>query len=328
MTAASLAGFSLSLEQIGALGGGLSRPECVLATRAGNLYLSDARGGVAWLAPDGGFQFFGQMAAPEDSEFKPNGIALCRDGSFLFANQGAAGGVWRLGRDGEITPYLLEVEGVALPPTNFVLVDEAERVWITVSTRRRERHHFRNDTADGFLILVDGRGARIAADGFIWTNECRFHPGGEWLYVNETFGQRLSRFRVAADGALSERETVTELGPGTFPDGIAFDAEGGAWITGVISNRVIRVTPDGGQQLIVEDLDPAHLEWIEGLLARHELRGPHVHVAKAEKLMNLSSLAFGGADLKTAYLGTLSGESVLTFAAPVAGAPLAHWDWK
>ncbi len=328
MASPGLAGFRLSLAEIGALGSGLMRPECVLATRAGTLYVSDARGGIAEIAPDGGVGFFGKMAAPAESEFKPNGIALCRDGSFLFANQGAAGGVWRMGRDGVATPYLLEVEGFPLPPTNFVLVDDAERVWISVSTRRRERHHFRNDTADGFLILVDGRGARVAADGFIWTNECRFDPGGDWLYVNETFGQRLTRFRVSAEGALSERQTVTEFGPGTFPDGIAFDQGGGAWITSVISNRIIRVSADGGQQLIVEDLDSGHLEWIEGLLSRHQLRGPHVHLAKAEKLMNLSSLAFGGPDLKTAYLGTLSGDCVLSFAAPVAGAPLAHWNWE
>lgn len=95
----------------------------------------------------------------------------------------------------------------------------------------------------------------------------------------------------------------------------------------MIGNRLIQVSPDGSQQLIVEESDPAHLERIEELLARHQLRGPHVHVTSAEKLKNLSSLAFGGADLKTAYLGTLSGGCVLTFASPVAGAPLAHWAW-
>jgi sugar lactone lactonase YvrE len=31
---------------------------------------------------------------------------------------------------------------------------------------------------------------------------------------------------------------------GTFPDGMAFDAEGALWIICVVSNRLIRVAPD------------------------------------------------------------------------------------
>lgn len=322
-----LEGFRLALDDLEPVGSGLVRPECVLATRAGRLYVSDARGGVSEIAPDGGTRFFGTMADPATSEFKPNGFAMMADGTFLFANQGPAGGVWRMGRDGQATPYLSEVDGIELPPANFVLLDHAGRVWITVSTRRRERHHFRKDTADGFIILVDERGARIAADGFIWTNEARFDPSRRWLYVNETMGKRLTRLRAAPDGTLSGRETVATFGPGTFPDGIAFDTAGGAWITSVVSNRVIRVTADGRQQLVLEDADPDHVAWIEGLLDEHALRGHHIHRAAAQGLGDLSSLAFGGPDLRTAYMGCLNGERLLSFRAPLAGVPPPHWEW-
>ncbi|MGH6816335.1 MAG: hypothetical protein ACREC6_11585 [Hyphomicrobiaceae bacterium] len=42
-------------------------------------------------------------------------------------------------------------------------------------------------------------------------------------------------------------------------------------------------------------------------------------------MRNLSSLAFGGADLKTAYLGCLLGDTIFSFAAPVAGQEPVHY---
>ena len=43
-------------------------------------------------------------------------------------------------------------------------------------------------------------------------------------------------------GALGPRETVTEYGHGVYPDGLEFDAEGGFWVTSIVSNRPY-VTP-------------------------------------------------------------------------------------
>ena len=40
-------------------------------------------------------------------------------------------------------------------------------------------------------------------------------------------------------------ETVTQFGAGDFPDGLAFDEEGHAWVVSIVSNRLIRVAPDG-----------------------------------------------------------------------------------
>jgi hypothetical protein len=45
-------------------------------------------------------------------------------------------------------------------------------------------------------------------------------------------------------------------------------------------------------------------------------------------LKNISSIAFGGPDLRTAYLGCLLGDALATFRSPVAGAPPAHWNYR
>jgi hypothetical protein len=198
-----------------------------------------------------------------------------------------------------------------------------------VSTRQRPRAAaYRGDVADGFIVVVDARGARIVADGLGYTNEALVSPDGRWLYVNETFGRRTTRFRLGPDATLGGRETVATYGAGTFPDGLAFDAEGGVWITSIVSNRVIRLAPDGTQALVLEDADPDHLAWVEAAFVAGSMGRPHLDKVAGRRLANVSSLAFGGADLSTAYLGCLAGDAIASFPSPVAGHPPVHWNWS
>ena len=318
----------VDLSAVQFVGGGLVRPECVLATGAGALYTADWRGGVAKTAADGAHVLYAGRL-PGQRALRPNGIALRRDGSFLLADLGeTVGGVYVLARDGAVQPLVEAVDGIDLPPTNFVFEDPSGRTWITVSTRRVPRAAgYRADVADGFIVLIDSHGARIVADGLGFTNEAMLSPDGAWLYVNETFARRLSRFRVATDGSLSGRETVTTFGHGTYPDGLAFDADGYLWITSIVSNRVLRVAPDGAQVVVLEDADATHVQWCEDAYVAGTLGRPHLDRAGGRMLRNISSLAFGGPDLRTAYLGCLLGDTIATFRTPVAGHPPFHWTF-
>jgi sugar lactone lactonase YvrE len=319
---------AIALDALRFVGTGLQRPECVLATARGDRYTADWRGGVAHIRPDGTQTLYtGHL--PGNRPLRPNGIALRADGSFLLADLGEErGGVFALDRQGDVRPLLERVDGFDLPPTNFVHQDALGRIWITVSTRHRPRAAaYRGDVADGFIVLLDARGARIVADGLGYTNEALVSPDGHWLYVNETFGRRLTRFRLAADGSLSGRETVASFGAGTFPDGLTFDAAGGLWITSIVSNRVIRVDRDGGQQLMIEDCDPEHLDRCERAFIAGTMGRPHLDAGGGRLLKNISSLAFGGEDLRTAYLGCLLGDCLAVFESPVAGYPPPHWGF-
>ena len=114
--------------------------------------------------------------------------------------------MFHLQRNGQVRPWLQQAEGVDLPPTNFVTEDGAGRFWVTVSTRLKPRAlGYRRSCDDGFIVRVDARGAAIVADGPGYTNDVAVHPGGQWLYVNETFARRLSR-RLHADGSLGARK--------------------------------------------------------------------------------------------------------------------------
>ena len=267
------------------------------------------------------------LAADQSLELRPNGIALLPDGSFLLANLGTRGGVWHLQRDGSIEPWLNAIDGERLPPCNFVMVDAAGRTWITVSTRREPRAlGYRPDVDDGFIVMAHAGVARIAARGLGYTNEVQLHPSGDWLYVNETFGRRLSRFPVDRSGRLGRRETVIEFGHGVFPDGLAFDADGGIWITSLVSNRVIRIF-EGRPELMIADSDAEHVQWVEAAFAAGTMDRPHLDTIKGVKLRNTSSIAFGGPALRTGHVGCLLDTRIAVFDAPVSGVPPVHWDW-
>ncbi|MBN8508819.1 MAG: SMP-30/gluconolactonase/LRE family protein [Burkholderiales bacterium] len=319
----------IALDALTFVGAGLVRPECVLTNAAGDLFTADWRGGVAHLRPDGRQALYAG-AGPDGLALKPNGIALLRDGSFLLAHLGSdEGGVFRLWRDGRVAPWLLQVDGVDLPPTNFVVEDAAGRFWVTVSTRLRPRAlGYRRSCNDGFIVRVDARGAAIVADGLGYANEVAVHPSGRWLYVNETFGRRLSRCALHPDGSLGAREVVTEFGPGTFPDGLAFDEQGHAWIVSIVSNRLIRVAPDGTPTTWLEEADAEHLARVEAAYEAGTMDRAHLDRVPSRRLRNISSIAFGGADRRTAVLGCLLGDRLAVLGLPAAGAAPAHWTYR
>jgi sugar lactone lactonase YvrE len=312
------------------IGSGLKRPECVLAHSSGVLIVPDWTdgGGVSLVMPNGRTVRHLSQDRTVDNPLRPNGIALEDGGTILLAHLGdEAGGIFRLFPDGSTETVIDALEGSPLPPSNFVIPDGAGGLWLTISTRRVPRAlGYRKDVDDGFIVHIAADGpARIAADGLGYTNECMVHPSGKWLYVNETFVRRLSRFELLGPGKLGPRETVCEFGAGTFPDGLAFDVDGNAWITSIVSNRVVRVSSDGSQTIWLEDVEPDHLAWVEQAYQDNAMGRPHLDGAKSKRLRNISNLAFGGSDLKTAYLGCLLGDEIAHFSMPVAGHPLPHW---
>jgi sugar lactone lactonase YvrE len=204
-----------------------------------------------------------------------------------------------------------------------VLVD-GERVWITISASTGKHVHFTAEENTGQILLVQHGNVTVAADGLNWTNELRISPDGKYLFVNETFACRTTRYNVSADGVLSNPFRLTFPG-GTFPDGMAFDAEGALWIICVVSNRLIRVAPDLTWTVVFEDIARSELETIASAHAKGCLTWDQIVQSRGSCVSNLSSVAFGGPDLKTLYLGGLGIGALQVLRSAVAGMPMAHW---
>jgi sugar lactone lactonase YvrE len=97
----------------------------------------------------------------------------------------------------------------------------------------------------GIIALVTPAGdARNVADGLEFPNGMAISPDGGTLLVAESYGQRLTAFDIAADGALSGRRVWADL-DGDAPDGMCFDAEGAVWYASVPGKWCRRVREGG-----------------------------------------------------------------------------------
>jgi hypothetical protein len=208
-------GFTVDPSQIGHIGSGLQRPECILAERDGSLWAADARGGVVHIRPDGSQQLVTQQAVADFSSAAsdverftkgtlPNGLAFARNGDIVISNFGTDR-LEVMTRNGETRVLVDAIEGEPIGKVNFVLRDRRDRLWLTVSTRIKDwMKAISPKIKDGFIALYDRGELRIVADGFAFTNEIRFDANEEWLYVVETCGPCITRFRADA-GRLSLR---------------------------------------------------------------------------------------------------------------------------
>lgn len=309
------------------VGSGLNRPESVLALKDGRVYASDKAKGVVRVLPEPSRNPDIESPPPE---FVPNGISLLKDGTFLIANVGPGGGLWQLVAPGELVPFVKGGHGFPETPLGFVNCDHAGRTWLAFTTTSKPRDKaFNKNVADGAVGIIEPSGAiRICAEGLSFPNEVRVHPGGKWLYVTETFARRMTRFEIGRDAKLSNRETVCTFGTGIWPDGFEFDVQGNAWVTSVVSNRLVMVRPDGSAEIQFEDCDI-------GLLAKAEenyqsgcMGWSDIAVGQSAQLGNIASIAFGGPGRLQAYIGSMGRDSLTMWAAKVTGVEPVHWNFS
>lgn len=286
----------MSLDDVAFVGHDLRRPECVLVEPGGRIWTSDESAAVTRIDPDGAQV---RIGAPGGIA---NGLAMAPDGALIIADIGL-GQVRRLDPDGGESLLLDRFDGRALGAVNFVCFDDLGDLWITVSTRVAPRSlAIERPIPDGYVLRLDRKGARLVADGLCFPNEIRVDRAAGWAYLAESALGRVVRMPIEANGDLGPPQPYgpAPLFEGAIVDGIAFDAEGGLWVTEVTRNGLHRITPDGLAERLLED--------------------PSAHVLDFP-----SSVAFGGPDLKTLYIGSLRMDRLARLPAPVAGAALAHW---
>ena len=237
-------GFTLTKDDFKFIGEDLQRPECILAEKSGDLWAADARGGVVRIKPDGSQEIITQshdaeaFGASDDDASKfvdgtlPNGLAFASNGDILISNFGTDC-LERMTRTGETEVMFDTVDGEEIGKVNFVARDSKDRIWITVSTMLHDwPKAISPDIVDGRVLLYEeGKGVRIVADDVHFSNECKLDADEEWLYVVQTCGRNIARYKIADDGSLGPKEIYGPTDHGRLIDGIAFDSFGNLWGT-------------------------------------------------------------------------------------------------
>ena len=332
--------FKVDVSTIEYIGEDLNRPECILAEPDGSLWCADSRGGVVHIGPDGGQRFIKQSYGKIPDKYKnpkpgdvsdpleetlPNGMAFADNGDLLIANFGTDA-LERMTRDG-VTEFVHgSIDGLPIGKVNFVLRDSKNRLWLTISTQIKNwPEAISPNRIDGYVALADEKGIRVVADGFHFTNEVRLDANEEWLYVVETCGRHISRLRIQPDGSLTDREIYGPSDTGAFIDGIAFDAYGNLWGTHIFREQIFAITPEGDLHILFDEGDPAVFKVLLDAYERDEASVELMATCKGKIAPWITSVTFGGPDLKTVYMGCLEGRKIPYFRSPVAGQPMAHW---
>ncbi len=285
-----------TLTLVGRVGRSLQRPECVLTVPDGTLVVSDHRGGVTEISADGRQTHRPCPGGPT------NGLALDRDGALILAGIDT-GTVHILRPDGTASLLLDSYEGKTPGAVNFAHFDPEGSLWITVSTRTVPRSQaIETPIPDGYILKL-GRGAtHLMAAGFCFANEIRFDPEMQFAYLAESARGRVVRLPVRPDGTLGPPHAFgpDPLFPGAIVDGLALDEAGGLWVTEVTRNMIYRIDPDGSARCLFADPEAVQLNFP-------------------------ASIAFGGADRKDVFVGSIRMDHLLQFRSSVAGAPMWHY---
>jgi gluconolactonase len=299
----------IALSSCRKIGIGIQRPEDVVVGRDGRVWASDERSACAEIRPDGTLRRSGTLAAG-----CANGINMDREGRIVLANF-LAGPLQRFDPATETVETLCsEIAGRRLTTSNYPLIDRNGNLWCANSTFADPWQMALDGRRDGILYRVrpDGR-AELMAEGIQFANGLALDADESHIYVCETAGCDVIRYRIRSDGGLGLPERYGPLlgepldlaNPPTdmrgigLTDGCGFDAEGNLWVTLVVANRIVAITPRGDVEVMLDD--PA------GTLMRQP-----------------TNVAWGGADLRDLYVGSIDTDYVLHARSPVPGLPLFH----
>mgnify|MGYP001602723380 FL=1 len=297
-----------SLQKVGL---GLKRPEDVVVGRDGRVWASDQASACAEVLADGSLRRVGQAGGA------PNGINMDTRGGIVIANFGLGtaptGPLQRLDTaTGRVEILCDEIHGRKLVASNYPIVDSRGDIWCSHSTWDLEQAD--KGLADGFVYRVraDGR-AEMMADGFQFANGLALDAGESHLYVCQSIGRNVVRLPIRRDGTLGPAEPYGPvLGEPAFPrptpeqrarfgatDGCGFDQEGNLWVTLVLANKIVAITPAREVVEILHDLTGELMRWP-------------------------TNVSWGGADLRDLYIGTIRKDYILHARSPVPGLPLVH----
>ncbi|MBR85981.1 MAG: gluconolactonase [Rhodospirillaceae bacterium] len=339
MTDNPIDGFFLKKEDFKFIGEGLQRPECILAEKDGTLWSADARGGVVRIDANGNQTVITQSHSAEafqssdDDAQKfvdgtlPNGLAFASNGDILISNFGTDC-LERMTRTGDTEVMFDSVDGEPIGKVNFVCRDSKDRIWITISTMLHDWPKAINkDLVDGRVLLYEeGKGVRIVADDVHFSNECKLDKNEEYLYVVQTCGRNIARYRIKEDGSLGPKEIYGPNDHGRLIDGIAFDAHGNLWGTHVMNDGIFAIKPDGDLHIIFDDSSPEEVKMLDDAFQAGTVDTELLLQCGGGIATWCASITFGGQDLKTVYVGSLRATNIPYFQSPVAGLPMVHWN--
>jgi len=203
------------------------------------------------------------------------GMALHADGGMIVSGRNIS---HKPAGNGETTVLLADDPDNGRVGFNDLTTDATGRIYAGSLGFRPVGADDEPKPGDLWCIDLDGS-ARVVGHDVMLTNGLGFSPDGHTLYHSESLRNIVRAYDVHDNGDLSPHRTFATVEPGV-PDGLAVAEDGSVWVAVAHGSRVHVFNQDGS--------------------TRTEIPCP---------LPMVTSLCFGGKDLRTLYVVTGSGDS-------------------
>jgi sugar lactone lactonase YvrE len=260
----------------------LTRPEDGVALSDGRLIVADQVHGLRRVEHDGTSAPFGELMAagyvhhPPNQSGGANGISLEPDGTHLLVADIFHGGIYRVDLETGATERVYQHRyGV-----NTAVRDSRGAIWFTQSAHNTPEAGEARMWAtidipvpEGALLRLGMQGGRLAEEAEVLLDSLYFANGVAidetrgHLYLSETVGSRVLRYRVDVDaGRVSERSVFVDS---VAVDNLELDGKGNLWLALPLTNEVLVVnTATGARHTAFRSVTPAQQEVVQEFIRR------------------------------------------------------------
>lgn len=198
--------------------------------RDGRMWFSDMfKGCVSTIDDTGRIEVLAPLHRPSGLGFMPDGRLLA-----VAMEEGAL----KVLVDGRFDTHL-DLSFGGTHTLNDLLVLPSGDIYVDCYLREGRR------SGRDFVAHISPEGViSRAVDSLRTPNGIVADEAGRTLYVAETFGEKIWKFSIKADGSLSDRQVFADLA-GRHPDGLTLDAEGALWAGFFSTGEFLRIDSGG-----------------------------------------------------------------------------------
>jgi gluconolactonase len=246
---------------------GFACPEGPCHNGEGDLFVADwAAGVVRRVSPQGQVtDFIDTGGMPAGACFGPNGqLAVCDTGRKEVLSIAPHGVIRSAASRHQGQPFLGPGDCTFDSQGNLYFSDA-------------DGFHPCDPSGSVYLLRPNGE-VELVAGGFAFPNGLVVSKDGRYLYLAETFANRIHRFGLDERGRAGGQEVFAELEGGLGPDGLALDEEGNLYAAHFGKGVVAVLDPNGSlvAELATGGFLPTNVVFWNGSLYVTELERGHV----------------------------------------------------
>jgi gluconolactonase len=193
--------------------------------KAGNVFFTDQPNNRIWE-----YDTHGQLSIFLDSAGRSNGMYFDRSGRLVTCADEHSQ-LWAIGPGKKVQILLEDVGGRRLNGPNDLWIDARGGIYFTDPYYQRPYWTRTKGEMDGERVYYLASGsaeARVVAADVVKPNGIVGTPDGDYLYVADIGAGRTYKYRIGADGSLTDRRLFVLQGS----DGMTLDAQGDVYLTG------------------------------------------------------------------------------------------------